>query len=97
NPWGAGAAELTALGGDASFRLGSLRLGLALDTRRPERSYWLASFLPAGYFCVSGTVAGSPTSEPCLGGDMRSMAALTAAWDAETWTLDGGATAVTTR
>jgi hypothetical protein len=97
NPWGADPAELTAIGGDASFRIGALRLGVALETRRPERSYWLASFLPNGYFCVSETTAGSPTSEPCLGGDMRSMAALTAAWDAESWTLDAGATAVTTR
>ncbi|HTV21148.1 MAG TPA: hypothetical protein VMG12_20825, partial [Polyangiaceae bacterium] len=97
NPWNADTAELTALAGDASFRVGSLRFGLALETRRPERSYWLASFLPAGYFCVSRTVAGSATSEPCLGGDLRTLAALTAAWDAENWTLDAGASAVTTR
>jgi hypothetical protein len=98
NPWNADATELTALAGDASFRIGGLRLGLALETRRPERSYWLAaSGLPAGYFCVAGTVAGSTGGEPCLGAARRSMAALTAAWDARTWTLDAGATAVTTR
>ena len=46
NPWNADGVELTALAGDASFRLDSLRFGLSLETRRPERSYWLASFLP---------------------------------------------------
>jgi hypothetical protein len=97
NPWNADPAELTALAGDASFRIGRLRLGVALETRRPERSYWLASALPAGYFCVAETVAGSASGEPCLGGDLRSMAALTAAWDTRSWTLDAGATAVTTR
>jgi hypothetical protein len=97
NPWNADPAELTALGADASFRLSGMRLGLALETRRPERSYWLASGLPSGYFCVAQTVAGSTGGEPCLGNDMRSMAALTAAWDSASWTLDAGATAVTTR
>jgi hypothetical protein len=96
NPWNADRAELTALAGDASFRIGGLRLALALETRRPERSYWLASALPPGYFCVSETVAGGG-AEPCLGGDRRSMAAFTAAWDAPSWTLDAGTTAVTTR
>ncbi len=97
NPWNADPAELTALGADASFRVGALRFGLQLETRRPERSYWLAAALPAGYFCVSQTVAGSAVSEPCVGGDMRSMASLTAAWDSASWTVDAGGTAVTTR
>jgi hypothetical protein len=97
NPWNADSAELTALAADATFRLNELRLGLALETRRPERSYWLASALPAGYFCVAAAVPGSAGAEPCLGNAMRSMAALSAAWDAASWTLDAGATAVTTR
>lgn len=97
NPWNADPAELTALAGDAALRIGSLRLGLALETRRSERSYWLASALPAGYFCVAQTLAGSTGREPCLGGDMRSMAALTASWGGHAWGIDAGATAVTTR
>lgn len=97
NPWNAAPAELTALAADASFRLGQLRFGLSLETRLPERSYWLASSLPAGYFCVPETIAGSAQREPCIGGDRRSMAAFNAAWDASTWTVDLGATAVTTR
>lgn len=97
NPWNADSAELTALSADASFRTGQLRFGLALETRRPERSSFLAAALPAGYFCVSETLAGSSVREPCIGGDMRSLATLTAAWDRDAWTLDAGATAVTTR
>jgi hypothetical protein len=97
NPWNADSAELTALSADASFRIGPLRFGLSLDTRRPERSYGLAAALPPGYFCVAETIAGSSLREPCIGGDMRSMAALTAAWDNDAWTIDAGGTAVTTR
>jgi len=96
NPWNADPTELTALGGDASFRTGALRFGLQLETRRPERSYYLAAALPPGYFCVPGTVSGSAAREGCLGGDRRSMALLTAAWDSEYWTIDGGGSAVTT-
>lgn len=96
NPWNADPAELTALGGDATFRTGALRFGLQLETRRPERSYYLAAALPAGYFCAPQTIAGSAVTEPCVGGDRRSMALLTAAWDSEHWTVDGGGSAVTT-
>jgi hypothetical protein len=96
NPWNADPAELTSLAGDAIFRTGDLRFGLQLETRRPERSHYLAAALPAGYFCVAQTIAGSRVTEPCVGGDMRSMALLTAAWDNEHWTIDGGGSAVTT-
>jgi len=97
NPWNAQPAELTALGGDATFRVDSLRFGLSVEARRPERSYLLASVLPAGYFCVAETTAGNVAREPCLGGDLRSVGLATAAWEGEAWTLDAGASAVTTR
>lgn len=97
NPWNAQPAELTALAGDAALRAGALRFGASLETRRPERSRWLGAALPAGYFCVTATRAGSGVDEPCVGGDMRAMTALTAAWDSVAWTIDAGASAVTTR
>lgn len=97
NPWNAEPLELTALGADVSFRLDSLRFGVAVETRRPERSYWLAAALPPGYFCVPGVVSGSTVREPCVGGDMRTMALLSAAWESEYWTIDTGANVVGTR
>jgi len=97
NPWNARPVELTALGADVSFRLDSLRFGVAVETRRPERSYWLAAALPPGYFCVPGVISGSTVREPCVGGDMRTMGLLSAAWESEHWTLDTGANVVGTR
>lgn len=97
NPWAAATSELTALGADAALRFGSLRLGAAFDLRRPERSLWLAAFLPQGYFCTRRPSAGVVPNEPCLGGDARYATVLNAAWDGSSWTLDGGATFTTSR
>jgi hypothetical protein len=97
NPWNARPVELTALGADVAFRLDSMRFGVAVETRRPERSYWLAAALPPGYFCVPGVISGSTVREPCVGGDLRTMGLLTAAWESDSWTLDTGANVVGTR
>lgn len=97
NPWGAAPSELTAAGADATVRLGSLRLGAALDLRAPERSRWLAAFLPPGYFCRAEPLAGVQANEPCVGGDRRFAALLNGGWDSPLWTLDVGATYATTR
>jgi hypothetical protein len=96
NPWAAATTELTAAGADASLRFDHLRLGAWFDMRRPERSLWLASFLPRGYFCIAEP---APTAaiEPCLGGERRYAAAFNAAWEATLWTADAGATFATTR
>lgn len=96
NPWNAPSAELTDIGIDGSLRLSSVRLGLALDARLPERSQWLAASLPEGYFCVAESTPGAVGSEPCLGAARRVAASFTAAWEGELWTLDGGVTSVTT-
>jgi hypothetical protein len=97
NPWAAATTELSAAGADASVKIDSLRLGAAFDMRRPERSLWLATYLPAGYFCVSRPVAGATANEPCIGGDIRYAGALNAAWEATFWTLDAGASVATSR
>jgi hypothetical protein len=69
NPWKAAPVELTAAGVDASMRLGVFQLGGRFDLRQPERSRWLASFLPASWLCR--TVPSPPlvtsNSEPCDG------------------------------
>jgi hypothetical protein len=69
NPWGASALELTAAGVDESIRLGNFEIGARFDVREPERSKWLAAFLPASWFCTTVPAPGSnPTAaEPCNG------------------------------
>lgn len=95
NPWAAAPAELTALGADAAIRVDSLRLGLAFDMRRPERSRWLDAFLPRGYSCVERAVAGATGAEPCSGGEQRYSASMNAGWHAPLWSLDAGGTYAT--
>jgi hypothetical protein len=60
NPWKAPPIALTAAGLDQSIRFGSFELGARFDVRQPERSRWLASYLPASWFCTS--VSAPPTS-----------------------------------
>jgi hypothetical protein len=69
NPWKASTVELTAAGVDQSIRLGNFELGGRFDVRQPERSRWLATFLPASWFCTTLPAPGSnPTApEPCTG------------------------------
>ena len=97
NPWNAPVTELTDLSLDASVKLSQLRLSGYVDARRPERSYWLAASLPPGYFCVAQRVVGASGSEPCFGAAHRLTATVSAAWEAERWTLDAGTTVLTTR
>ncbi len=73
NPWAASAQELSAAGADASVRFGILELGGRVDMQRPERSRWLASFLPPGYLCTAST----PVDDlPCFGDEARYLGSL---------------------
>jgi hypothetical protein len=67
NPWNASPVELTAAGVDPSIRFGSFEIGARFDVRQPERSRWLASFLPASWFCTTLPAAtfSLTQSEPC--------------------------------
>jgi hypothetical protein len=69
NPWHAQSVELTAAGVDESFRVGSFELGARFDVRQPERSRWLATFLPMSWFCATTPAPGyNPNAaEPCNG------------------------------
>jgi len=66
NPWKASPIELTAAGLDGSVRAGIFQLGGRVDVRQPDRSRWLASFLPAYWFCRTVPTAATGT-EPCDG------------------------------
>ncbi len=68
NPWGAKAVELTAAGFDTSVRAGPFSFGGRFDAMQPERSQWLASYLPLSWFCrtkPASALAGAP--EVCDG------------------------------
>jgi hypothetical protein len=65
NPWKAAPIELSAAGVDTSIRTGIFQFGGRVDVRQPQRSRWLASFLPASWFCR--TVPTATGNEPCDG------------------------------
>lgn len=69
NQWKAAPIALTAAGLDQSIRFGSFELGARFDVRQPERSRWLASYLPSSWFCTTVPApASNPTQpEPCDG------------------------------
>lgn len=71
NAWKANAVEVSAAGVDQTVRIGPVDVGARFDLLQPERSRWLASYLPSSWFCR--TVPGSapmPQDEVC---DGRSM------------------------
>ncbi len=67
NPWNAGEVELTAAGIDGTLRIDDFHIGARADMRRPERSLWLASYLPADFLCARTPGApGTPSAnETC--------------------------------
>jgi hypothetical protein len=67
NPWGASSVELTKAGADASLRFGPITLGARFDLRQPERSRWLASYLPPSFFCLAAPASPATAAEPCDG------------------------------
>ncbi len=78
NPWGVNPIELTSAGVDEALRLGPFEVSARLDFVEPERSRWLASFLPSSWFCLTVPTPGVPVAqEPCDGrSDMRAMGTL---------------------
>lgn len=75
NPWGVNEQELSAAGADGSATLGIVELGARVDLQRPERSRWLAAFLPPGFLCTTR----DPIDDmPCFGDDARYLGGLDA-------------------
>jgi len=73
NPWNADTAEISTAGADVALRAGPLELGGRLAMQRPERSRYLASFLPPEWLCITRTSATQP--QPCIGNDATYIAA----------------------
>ncbi|MBX3226559.1 MAG: hypothetical protein KIT84_32130 [Labilithrix sp.] len=53
NLFAAPGIDLNNAGLDASLLLGALQIGARVDVRKPERSLWLASYLPLSFFCLT--------------------------------------------
>jgi len=99
NPWNAPSADLTGAGVDARVRTGRFQVGARLDLRKPERSRWLASFLPASFLCTAVPQPATipPTPEPCAQDyDARLLGALDAGVDIGNLALSAGGTAIRT-
>jgi hypothetical protein len=70
NPWAVSEVELSAAGIDGGIRIDAVDIGARFDMRRPERSRWLANFLPASWLCIALPQAPDVTTpEPCSGID----------------------------
>jgi hypothetical protein len=97
NPWKASTVELTAAGLDQSVRFGSVEIGARADVRQPEQSRWLATFLPASWFCTTVPAPGSSPvqPEPCDGHvSTRGFAELDASLQTDHFSLALGGLAV---
>jgi hypothetical protein len=97
NPWHASAQELSAAGVDGSLRVGKLELGGRFDLQRPERSRWLASYLPPEWLCTQRAALPSATPEPCHDNDARYLGSGHASWTGGRLALSVGATASATQ
>ncbi|MEZ4226123.1 MAG: hypothetical protein R3B13_34575 [Polyangiaceae bacterium] len=73
NPWQAETTELSSLQGDASVRAGVVEVSARGGLMRPERSLWLASFLPPEWLCVANPTATG--ASVCAGNDATYSAA----------------------
>ncbi len=96
NPWGVAPVEVTAAGLDSSVRVGIVELGSRIDFIEPERSRWLASYLPSAWFCRTVPQTGTPPSaEPCDGrSSMRALGTLDVSITKDKLALTLGATAM---
>lgn len=72
NPWNANTTELTQAGADVAFRVGPVDLGARVAMQRPDRSRYLASFLPPEWLCIPASTAAPP--QPCVGNDASYLA-----------------------
>lgn len=66
NPFKAPSLDLNNAGVDGSILLGIVQIGARFDLRKPERSLWLASYLPLSFFCL--TAPPDPADAPPAGG-----------------------------
>lgn len=92
NPWNAPGTELTAAGAYGGLRIDALELSGRVDMQRPERSLWLASFLPETWLCIGRPAATSSTADVCYGDEVRYLGQGTVGWHFTAGSLSVGST-----
>lgn len=97
NPWRAPAQELSAAGIDGTLHLGKVDLSGRVDMQRPERSRWLAAYLPPEWLCTHRAAIPSASPEPCHDNDARYLASGNAGWASGKLALNLGASASSTQ
>jgi hypothetical protein len=96
NPWNANTTELSAAGASFEMHSGGLEWSARIDMQGPERSRWLASFLPAGWFCTrsaSAARAANAAEDSCRAGDARYLTQGDVAWRSSALAVSVGVTA----
>jgi hypothetical protein len=95
NEWNAKEFELTAAGVDGNVRFGSFHVGARLDYRRPERSRFLASYLPRTFLCARGQGTSTPDLDPCTNVyEPRLLGSVDAGFDFDHFAVAAGGTAI---
>ena len=96
NPWAVDELEISAAGVDGGIRIDDFDIAARFDMRRPERSLWLASFLPSSWLCVPvPQAADTGAPEPCSGvDDARVSGSLDVGLRLDRWALRAGANVV---
>ena len=96
NPWKANPVEVTAAGVYQSIRVGPVDIGSRFDIIQPERSRWLASYLPLSWFCRTTPGSGpTPQTETCDGRSMtRAQGALDVALTVGNFSITAGGNAM---
>ena len=92
NPWNAPPTQVYAAGAHAHFVLGGAELGGRVDVYRPERSRFLAEYLPPTFFCVPRNGQAEPSGAGCFGDELYITGQLDARYTGERVMLSLGAT-----
>lgn len=94
NPFKAAAVELNNAGVDGALIFGNLQIGARIDMRKPDRSLWLASYLPHDFFCLLATTTAPGATQPICDGrtETRLEGSVDATLSLDDVVVAGGAT-----
>ncbi|QQR89055.1 MAG: hypothetical protein IPJ88_12630 [Myxococcales bacterium] len=90
NPWNASQFQISAGGMDIATRIGPWHGGARFDMRRPERSRWLASFLPDNWLCTDNPQNTTTTIDCLSNSDARYTVGADTGLLFDKWAIDAG-------
>lgn len=94
NPFKAASVELNNAGVDGALIFGNLQIGARVDMRKPDRSLWLANYLPHDFFCLLQINTPPGATQPICDGrtETRLEGSLDASLSLDNVVVAGGAT-----